>query len=201
MVGASVTGAPHACVCGMPPTMVPTKTSVGPNGIAAGLINAHAAGRLACGAVNVPTTVTAPARFTVTQIFFESSSIRAARRVAFTSAVFAGSALNDRLAGGVLVSTGVPAFGAVTLNSITWPVPAGFAILAGTNVSLYGTSGPVLIMRTLVPGGKPVKSTITSARSAGAISSALLHPGSAGLLPGNAGVVAVAAVAGLQTAA
>src|SRR5512142_1966366 len=93
----------------------------------AGLIALQAVARSACAVTNWPTTVIAPVRSTVTQIFFESFSISAARRVAFTGAVFAGSLLITRFAGAVLVSGGVLALGADTVNSMTCSVSASLA--------------------------------------------------------------------------
>ena len=64
-----------------------------------------------------------------------------------------------------------------TTNCITCPVVPGSAGTSGNPPN--GASGAVLVMVTTVPSGRPLKSTITSARSASPISSACCGSGAA----------------------
>src|SRR5690606_24470475 len=93
----------------------------------------------------------------------DSRSSRASRRVRTASPSGAGEGSSSR-PGGTLVSRPVSAR---TTNFITWPVVAGSAGRSDPSPR-YGTSGPSLTRYSSVPARTPVKSTTTSARSAGA---------------------------------
>mmetsp|Transcript_105274 Transcript_105274/g.293067 ORF Transcript_105274/g.293067 Transcript_105274/m.293067 type:complete len:201 (+) Transcript_105274:633-1235(+) len=102
-----------------------------------------------------------------TQTFFEDSSINARSLVLLTtvSGWQAGShnsaRLRTRSFGFVNLSQG----SCSTWNSMICPVVPGSEGSVGKPPK--GSSGPVFTIRTTVPGSKPLKSTMTSARSAG----------------------------------
>jgi hypothetical protein len=126
----------------------------------------------------VPATCTTfPLASTSMQTSSDSPSLRETCRVASTFLASCFSAFGIMFSGDVVIASLGRSRAEFTTNSITCPVVLGSAGTSGNPPN--GASGAVLVIRTRVPSGSPLKSTITSARSASPISSACCGSGAA----------------------